>query len=350
MNIIQNVELFSLFKEIEPFIKFKKFFGDLKVSFTENSLPDHFLDLWQRDNAEVFQRIKLKDEKNYCDLFLKNNQLFERIDEINIDRLALSMYKKFEKHEGNISLLNTFKSGDRIEYTRNETVSGRLTVKSGPKLLNLPKKYRNILKSRFAEGEIVMVDFKSLEPRVAKYILSKNEILNDDIYQDLISQLSFNIDRVVMKRAVISILYGMSEETMQIGELAIDKIREIRQCVLKYFKIADLLELSLQKNKSGSYQTYFGRPIYWDNDVQLHQVLNGYIQGTAVDVALSGFLELTNHFNNEMIPIGLIHDAILIDVEKNSKNKFVKLIENGYNFKDLGQFTFSIETISQRKI
>jgi hypothetical protein len=51
-----------------------------------------------------------------------------------------------------------------------------------------------------------------------------------------------------------------------------------------------------------------------------------------------------------MIPIGLIHDAILIDVEKNSKNKFVKLIENGYNFKDLGQFTFSIETISQRKI
>jgi DNA polymerase I-like protein with 3'-5' exonuclease and polymerase domains len=173
---------------------------------------------------------------------------------------------------------------------------------------------------------------------------------DDDIYQDIINGLDYLVDRVVMKRAVLSILYGMSEEQTKIGELSEERVKDIRRRVFEYFKIDELLNLALKKSRCGYYQTFFGRPIHWDKDVQLHQVLNGYIQGTAVDVALSGFLNLIERFDEEMVPVGLIHDAMLIDVSKKNKNKFVKLIEEGYNCKDLGRFTFSIETISQRKI
>jgi DNA polymerase I-like protein with 3'-5' exonuclease and polymerase domains len=278
---------------------------------------------------------------------LENSQIFNLLQPINLDKLLLSVYKKLEKHDGNISLLNTFKDNEKIEYTRSEIITGRLSVSKGPKIMNLPKKYRNILKSRFEEGEILMIDFKSLEPRVARYI-SKQDA-SDDIYQDICDQMEFPVDRVVMKRAVISILYGMGED-VSIGELSQDKSRLIRLKVLDYFNINYILELAMQRDASGNYQTYFGRPIKWPADTQLHQVLNGYIQGTAVDVALAGFLDFTRQFNEDMLPIALIHDAMIVDVALKSKEKFVKIINNGYNFKDLGHFPLNIEIISQRKI
>lgn len=340
-------EIYLLFNEIEPFIKFKKFFKENNFNFNKNSIPDHFLESYENERKIVLNNIKQKDLKNYSRLMLENAQIFELLQPVKIDKLLLNVYKKLEKHDGNISLLNTFHDNQKIEYTRNEIITGRLTVNKGPKIMNLPKKYRNILKSRFEEGEVLMIDFKSLEPRVARYI--SGQTAPDDIYQDICDQMEFPVDRTVMKRAVISILYGMGED-ISIGELSQDKSRLIRLKVLDYFNINYILELAMQRDASGNHLTHFGRPIKWSTDTHLHQVLNGYIQGTAVDVALAGFLEFTRQFNEDMIPIALIHDAMIVDVASKSKEKFVKIINNGYNFKDLGHFPLNIETISQRKI
>ncbi len=340
-------EIYSLFDEQEPFLIFKKFFKTNQILFNKESIPDHFLETYEKERKIVLNNIKKKDEKNYARLLLENSQLFGVLQPIVIDNLLLGVYKKLEKHDGNIALLNTFKNNQKIEYTRSEIITGRLSVCSGPKILNLPKKYRNILKSRFNEGEILMIDFKSLEPRVARYI--SGQVAHEDIYQDICDQMEFPVDRTVMKRAVISILYGMGEETI-IGELSTDKTRAIRLKVLEYFNIKYILQLAMQRDASGNHLTHFGRPIKWPVDTQLNQVLNGYIQGTAVDIALAGFLEFTRQFNNDMIPIALIHDAMIVDVALKSKENFVKIINNGYNFKDLGHFPLNIEIISQRKI
>ena len=341
-------ELYSLFLENEVFVDFKKFFKDLKTDFNMLSLPKHFIGRYEEEVDKIEKLIIKKDEKNYRYVFNKNNELFKKIRDIRVDKLLLSMYKKIEKHEGNISLLNSFRDGDCIEYTRSEIITGRLSIKNGPKLMNLPKKYRNILKSRFDNGEILMVDYKSLEPRVARYIVGEKAA--EDIYQDICDRMDFLVDRSVMKKAVISVLYGISEESMNIGELSLDKVRDIRMKVLEYFNINYILKLAMQQNASGYYMTYFGRPIHWNKEeVHLNQILNGYIQGTAVDVALSGFLELVNNFDDKMIPIGLIHDAMLVDVAAESKNSFVKLVKNNYNYNNLGYFPLNIETISQRK-
>ena len=340
-------EIYQLFDEQEPFLKFKKFFHKQGFSFHKNSIPDHFLKNYEDERVEILRNLKKKDSRNYLPLCLNNAKIFNFLQPIKIDRLLLGVYKRLEKHEGNIALLNSFVNDARIEYTRTDVVTGRLSVIQGPKIMNLPKKYRNILKSRFSEGEILMVDFKSLEPRVARYI--SGQTAADDIYQEMCDQMTFPVDRVVMKRAVISILYGLGEET-SIGELSQEKSRAIREKALEYFNINYILSLAMQRDASGYHLTHFGRPIKWPSDTQLHQILNGYIQGTAVDVALSGFLNLIEQFDEEMIPLGLIHDAILVDVSQNSKNKFVKLVSNGYNFKDLGHFPLNIETISHRKI
>jgi len=340
-------EIYSLFEEQEPFLKFKKFFIEQKVSFNKNAIPEHFLNAYHTERLEVLKNIKRKDLKNYARLCLENEQIFNLLQPVKIDRLLLGVYKRLEKHEGNISLLESFQNEKKIEYTRSEIITGRLSVVSGPKIMNLPKKYRNILKSRFEEGEILMIDFKSLEPRVARYI--SGQTASEDIYQDICDQLEFPVDRVVMKRAVISILYGMGED-VSIGELSADKSRAIRMKVLEYFNINYILELAMQRDASGHHLTHFGRPIKWPADTHLHQVLNGYIQGTAVDVALAGFLDFTQQFNEDMLPVALIHDAMIVDVATKSKEKFVKIVNNGYNFKDLGHFPLNIETISQRKL
>ncbi len=340
-------EIYQLFDEQEPFLKFKKFFTQYQLPFHKHSIPDHFLSHYEKERQEIIHNIKKKDTKNYATLLLNNARLFEVLHPLKIDRLLLGVYKKLEKHDGNISLLNTFKDDEKIQYTRSEIITGRLSVSHGAKIMNLPKKYRNILKSRFSEGEILMIDFKSLEPRVARYIAKLTA--PDDIYQDICDSLDFPVDRTVMKRAVISILYGLGEE-MAIGEFSADKSRAIRLKVLEYFNINYILSLAMQRDASGYHQTHFGRPIKWSSDVHLHQVLNGYIQGTAVDVALAGFLWFTEQFNEEMLPLALIHDAMLVDVAQNSKEKFVKLINGGYNFKDFGHFPLNIETISHRKI
>ncbi len=344
---MQQQEIYSLFDEQEPFLKFKKFFLQQHLPFNKNSIPDHFLTAYENERKVVLNNIKKKDVKNYSRLLLENAQVLNLLHPIKIDRMLLGVYKRLEKHEGNISLLESFQDDKRIEYTRSEIITGRLSVVSGPKIMNLPKKYRNILKSRFEEGEILMIDFKSLEPRVARYISGQSAA--EDIYQEICDQMEFPVDRVVMKRAVISILYGMGED-VSIGELSADKSRAIRMKVLEYFNINYILELAMQRDASGHHLTHFGRPIKWPADTHLHQVLNGYIQGTAVDVALAGFLDFTQQFNEDMLPIALIHDAMIVDVATKSKEKFVKIVNNGYNFKDLGHFPLNIETISQRKL
>lgn len=339
--------IYRLFCEEEPFLNYKKYFYDNKIEFNLNCLPEHFVETYQYEMDRVERLIRKKDDRFYIDMMNSNSEVFKYLQPIKVDKLLLSIYKKLEKHDGNIALLNTFYDGERVEYSRSEIVTGRLSVKSGPKIMNLPKKYRNILMSRFDEGEILMVDYKSLEPRVARYVAGRQAA--EDIYQQICDEMDFPVDRVVMKRAVISILYGMGEEA-SIGELSQDKTRLIREKVLEYFNINYILSLAIKQNASGMYLTHFGRPIHWGADVQLNQVLNGYIQGTAVDVALGGFLEIIKQFTEEMVPLAFIHDAMIVDVSKAAKESFVKIINVGYNCKNLGYFPLNIETISQRKI
>ncbi len=342
-------EITELYK-IEEFNNLKKynsFFEKIGVNFNSFCVSDddeNFEDFIYRVN----ESLKVRDHKfDYLSKLQKQEELYDLLQDYEVDKISLSLYKRLEKNEGINELLNHFRFYEKVKYTRSNIVSGRLSVVKGPRFMQLPKKYRNIVKSVYSEGEILMVDFVSLEPRVAKYIGGGE--CEKDIYQEICDQMSFIVDRTVMKRAVISILYGASEE-LQIGELTQDKVQEIRNKVFEYFNIDKLLANAIKQDEWGYRRSYWGRPIHWGEDVRMNQVLNGYIQSTAVDVALDGFLYLTKQFNEYMRPLFFIHDAMFVDVKKEYKNEFVKIIQEGYNCKELGFFPLNIELVSERRI
>ena len=70
-----------------------------------------------------------------------------------------------------ISSLRTFLPDDtgqakKVRYDQIGTTTGRLTVKSGPAILTLPQKYRDVISSRYDQGKVIQIDFVSVEPRV----------------------------------------------------------------------------------------------------------------------------------------------------------------------------------------
>jgi hypothetical protein len=120
------------------------------------------------------------------------------------------------------------------KYVLDETVTGRMKIKSGPNILLLPKKYRDILTSRFgSNGSIWYLDFTSLEPRVAlsvkSYIgnhsligsvpliqlldLRTDDPLPKDVYSLALKtlKLSSEVSRDDIKQIVLSQLYGQSK-------------------------------------------------------------------------------------------------------------------------------------------
>ena len=346
LNFLIN-EIFDLYK-IEEISKLKKYFDFFKKVDSDFSVlcVSEEDEEYHKCMVEVEGMIKKFDNCGYVERLIRQESVYKLLRGYDIDRMLLSVYKKIEKNEGIIELLNGFMRCEKIRYTRSNIVSGRLSIVKGPRFMQLPKKYRNVVKSRFSEGEILMVDYVSLEPRVARYIVGGEA--KEDIYQGICDELDFAVDRAVMKRAVISILYGASEE-MEIGELSQDKIGLIRNKVNEYFNINHLLELAMKQDEWGYRRSFWGRPIHWGEDVRLNQILNGYIQSTAVDVALDGFLNLIEQFNEGMRPLFFIHDAMFVDVKKDCKNDFVNIIKQGYNCKELGFFPLNIELISERK-
>lgn len=342
-------ELSSLYK-IESYKnlqKYLRFFETLNVQFDERSISHDQFEEYSNQLKEINNDLNLKDKGSYLQNLLKQEEIYTKLRSYNVDMLALNLYKRLEKNEGIKDLLETFKSREKIRYTRSNIVSGRLSIVQGPKLINLPKKYRNIIKSKFEYGEICMIDFVSLEPRVARYIAGSEA--GSDIYQEICDKMDFQVDRSVMKRAVISILYG-GGENLEIGELSSDKIEIIRNSLHEYFNIKYLLDLAMKQDEWGYRRSYWGRPIHWEGDVRLNQILNGFIQSSAVDVALNGFSQLINEFDEGIRPLFFIHDAMFVDVKKESKNKLVNLVNKGYNCPSLGKFPLNLELVSERNV
>ena len=75
-------------------------------------------------------------------------------------------------------------------------------------------------------------------------------------------------------------------------------------------------------------------------------MISHYIQSTAVDTALLGFSRLMNVLSPlGIMPIYVIHDAVVVDVPMDSIEKFYKICDEGINL-PLGQFKFDVTQLS----
>ena len=233
-------------------------------------------------------------------------------------------------------------------YSQTSSATGRLTVKSGPSILTLPSKCRDLIRTSFPHGRVVQIDFVSLEPRVAKYISGFDA--PTDIYSDMCSTL-FNgsIDRKTAKLATLSALYGASSKKLDAVTGADRTGKHLIRSVRRYFGI-DRLESELKSSmiSHGKILNAYGRPLH-PGTTSSHVLVSHFIQSTSVDVALCGFSDLLESFkvhNLNIRPLYIIHDALVIDVEEAQYNTMQTLVQNGVT-NDLGHFPVEISGISR---
>lgn len=285
--------------------------------------------------------------------FICQREFLLNLSRASIDVSKLNRFIESEKNQTILSTLNTFrpandKFAERCVYNQSATLTGRLTVKEGPQVLILPKRHKEMIKSRFLGGEVYQVDFVSLEPRVAR--LATGQPASDDVYLQLSKEL-FNstLTREQCKIAVLCALYGASKSKLAKMIGSSHNPAMIIKKIQGFFGVNDILaNIKPELKKEASFRNYFGRKIEPDRNDD-NALINYYIQSSAVDAAMIGFSEVTKKINKKFLkcmPIFVIHDAILYDVHPDHKKDFFDILSEGINIPTLGEFPVTISAIA----
>jgi len=286
----------------------------------------------------------------YTETFMKGQELLHKLCGAAV---CVSRINQHIEHEQSPVVRNTLKTfmpksnhfTDPVLYNRHTTVTGRLTVASGPQILTLPRRSRNIITSRYDGGKIAEIDFVSLEPRVARFLAGGT--CPKDIYADVANRfLGDGSLREVAKKAVICALYGAGVRSLsQILPVNTDVLALIRQ-VENYFGVPDILNHTKQQHtENGLVTNAVGRKIC-GSEFKASTIVNHFIQSTAVDIALLGFNELIGQLTTrgtKFTPVFIIHDAILIDVHPDSFQILSEESSNPIQFTSLGSFPMTVE-------
>tara|TARA_B100000963_G_C22617697_1_gene668199 strand:+ start:942 stop:1985 length:1044 start_codon:yes stop_codon:yes gene_type:complete len=342
-----NIELFKLYR-IDYLNEYKKyfcFFDEIKDPNIDimQVLPDNKLDDFIENIKSCKETVQKYDRINkYSANLKKYNSLFKALKSAKIDVLAYKAFCEIESNESILSSIKSFKPykqyAKSVEYDKLNNVSGRLVVKKGPKILTLPSRHRSIIKSRFEKGSIYSIDFSSLEPRITAKL--SETVSGDDIYKDILELLSYDADRSVIKKAVISSIYGANYTSLE--NLSVDKSKELFDVINNYFDFKKILKMSSNIDDFGIRRNYFGRPIWNLKENRENILINNYIQSTAVDISLLYFSNLVDVTNN-IVPLFVLHDALIVDIDDKNFNDIKKIVEKGYVNDKLGHFPLKIE-------
>jgi hypothetical protein len=204
-----------------------------------------------------------------------------------------------------------------VTYDRFSTVTGRLTVQSGPEILTLKREYRDIVVPSTPGGKVFSIDFSALEVRVMLYELGI-ECDDSDVYVPFANE--FNMTRDDAKFAVISRLYEIGEHAL--GErlgVSGHALKELIARIDSRLPTETLLKrLRLQHATKGYITNRFGRRIIVSEPID-RIFKNYYAQSTGVDVALLGFSSIVNKLKASMPgvrPLFVLHDALILDVPR----------------------------------
>jgi len=224
-----------------------------------------------------------------------------------------------------------------ITYSTAATVTGRLTVKEGPRVLTSIAEIRSCFKSSFPDGKIVQLDLTSVEPRVALHVLGRTP--SADLYQDFADEL--NIERDVAKLAILTALYGGAlsrvASNLPAGASAQTLMRKVRTKLGKT-ELISKLEADL---KTGPIRNIFGRPLLHSKDKRI--LLNHFLQSSAAELSIIAFSTICGIFSN-IKPLYVIHDALILDVQTDDLEA---LKQAGTNYSYQGtKFPMTLEILS----
>ena len=273
----------------------------------------------------------------YMNEFLEERELLMSLRRPKVDRLIYDNEIKLNTGV-TVDSLERFQPDDagyseKTKYSQTGSVTGRLTA-SGPNILTLKKSHRKIFTSRFTGGKVLQIDLVSLEPRVALLILNKSP--PGDIY-DHVSDRIFKkkINRETAKIVTLCCLYGASAHSIAPKVGGLQKAKDCLMQIERFFQIRQMDQmLRTEVSRSGFFKNYYGRELL-DSESRV----NHFIQSSSVDVALLGFSRLMKECKElglNVIPLFVIHDALIVDIDSKSISKFKEVASSGLRVPKIG--------------
>lgn len=262
----------------------------------------------------------------YRTVWVPGNVLLRSLHRCNVD--ASEWKAIIDSGEGNVPAARSFEPdaaglAQPVSYNRFKTVTGRLTVMSGPQILTVKREHRRMLRSSYgADGSIRVLDFGALEARILLYE-NGGRCEDVDLYGRIASDLGY--DRGAIKGAVISKLYGRGRRALG-DDLRIsgDELDAFLGKVNAYFDTAGLLSrVKSEFISTGRIRSRHGRPVTVDEPLD-NVLISYYGQTSGVDVTMLGFHSVVRRLSTEapgVRPLFLLHDAIVLDVPNSELGK-----------------------------
>jgi hypothetical protein len=269
----------------------------------------------------------------YWNVFRKQDSLFESLRRLCFSKEVLASKRK--EFQESVHFFSSFTEdhdqakapsgcafANVIRYNRSNTVTGRLTTASGPNLLLLAKQHRDVVKSVFGDqGEVILVDLKSLEPRLV-LIRGGCKDIPADVYEHMRTKFEplAKLPREDVKSIGVDTLYGSGIDSLTKKFPGIP-FEYVGPAIDSFFGLTELRK-SLMLEARGNGEKYltntFGRRVSI-TDAKPYKFLNRVTQSAAVDLAHLLFAELVSelqvkHPSWKIRPIGMIHDALALDV------------------------------------
>lgn len=264
---------------------------------------------------------KITVDSYYTRQYQVQNQLLDTLQNVHVDLPLLN------QQDDNV--VDSFAAGSdgrctRIDYDNYGSSTGRMSVKSGPKILTMSKEHRHIFRSAWGpNGSLLSIDYNALEPRVIMTLMG-DKSLPADIYSSIGEKLQLtHTSRKTLKLMILAILYGMARKNFivkfmseQDPDVSYDKIRDA-------LGVKDILSRIKQEMREGFIQNHYGRPLRCDNE---SLYVNHFTQSTAVDVACEGFLNLVKDNSDIVRPVFMLHDELVVDVNNSDIDKLKERI------------------------
>jgi hypothetical protein len=297
------------------------------------ALPPHLFKAWlQKFTRDLLELRDRWADSYYGREFQVQQRLLQKLQQPFIDPSAI---KKIDDDRIRAFDPNAQGLAPKSTYDIWSSVTGRMSIESGPNILTLDKKYRRIFKSRFTDGEIIQIDFSSLEPNT--FLAMQGKSFESDAYAWVASQIDIAVPREVLKVAVMSALYGMSPSNFAKKFADIPDANELLFQVRDAFGFVKMTKhYREQLDAEGHITNHFGRIIKCDKTSPL---VAHAVQSTAVDIVCQGFATLLDEFElNGMnaVPLYLIHDALMLDVTPGAKERIKARLNSGVHIVSLG--------------
>jgi hypothetical protein len=292
---------------------------DMKTNEIINAIPKNVLDGCEHRNRTKFEEIALvKDNLEFLESFKRIRRFQHSLVSPHIDSAKLADAIARMEHQGLRDKSHDFMPDsdglvEKTVYSNSNTVTGRLTVVSGPNPLVMVSSIKDCIVSRNKNGSILQLDLSAAEPRTALNLLGK--IVDGDLYEHLAAKtMDSSVTRAVAKQAVICALYGQSSKNLSKllppGLESTDVIRKVKS-FFEYDKLLSIIKKT--SNEPGKIRNAVGRPVTLPKDYTDNLLLSYYLQSSVADISILLFENISNRLSGYMKPLYIIHDALIVD-------------------------------------